>query len=33
MEITIKLKRPAGQYSIYEDHPSDQKQEQGKPQK
>jgi len=23
MEITIKLKRPAGQYSIYEDHPAE----------
>ena len=27
MEITIKLKRPAGQYSIYENHPSEQKPE------
>ena len=25
MEITIKLKRPAGQYSIYEEHPNEQK--------
>jgi hypothetical protein len=25
MEITIKLKRPAGQYSIYEQHPAEQK--------
>lgn len=32
MEITIKLKRPAGQYSVYENHPSDQKPEQQKPQ-
>jgi hypothetical protein len=27
MEITIKLKRPAGQYSIYEDHPEEKKDE------
>ena len=25
MDITIKLKRPQGQYSIYEDHPEDKK--------
>src|SRR5882672_12581213 len=25
MEITIKLKRPQGQYSIYEDHPKEEK--------
>src|SRR5690242_16527688 len=25
MEITIKLKRPGGQYSIYEDHPNEKK--------
>ncbi|MGA8153220.1 MAG: carboxypeptidase-like regulatory domain-containing protein [Terriglobales bacterium] len=25
MEITIKLKRPEGQYSIYENHPDEQK--------
>jgi 5-hydroxyisourate hydrolase-like protein (transthyretin family) len=31
MEITIKLKRPTMQYSIYEDHPSEQKPDQ-KPQ-
>jgi 5-hydroxyisourate hydrolase-like protein (transthyretin family) len=31
MEITIKLKRPTKQYSIYEDHPSEQKPDQ-KPQ-
>ena len=23
VEITIKLKRPQGQYSVYEDHPND----------
>ncbi|HZR55290.1 MAG TPA: carboxypeptidase-like regulatory domain-containing protein [Terriglobales bacterium] len=23
MEITVKMKRPSGQYSIYEDHPGD----------
>ena len=23
VEITIKMKRPAGQYSVYDDHPSD----------
>lgn len=23
MEITVRMKRPAGQYSIYEDHPGD----------
>ena len=27
MEITIKLKRPQGQYSIYEDHPEEKKEE------
>jgi hypothetical protein len=27
MEITIKMKRPAGQYSIYEEHPGDKKDE------
>lgn len=27
MEITIKLKRPQGQYSIYEDHPEEKKDE------
>jgi hypothetical protein len=27
MEITIKLKRPQGQYSIYEDHPEAKKEE------
>lgn len=32
MDITIKLKRPVGQYSVYENHPSDQKPEQQKPQ-
>jgi hypothetical protein len=25
MEITVKLKRPARMYSIYEDHPNDTK--------
>ena len=25
IDITIKLKRPAGQYSIYEEHPSEKK--------
>ena len=25
MEITVKMKRPAGQYSIYEDHPDEKK--------
>jgi hypothetical protein len=25
MEITIKLKRPAGQYSVYENHPEEKK--------
>jgi len=25
MSITIKLKRPEGQYSIYEDHPEEKK--------
>jgi hypothetical protein len=25
MTITVKLKRPSGQYSIYEDHPGDKK--------
>jgi hypothetical protein len=25
MEIRIKLKRPAGQYSIYENHPEEKK--------
>jgi hypothetical protein len=23
MEITIKMKRPSGQYSVYEDHSND----------
>jgi len=32
MQISIKLKRPAGQYSIYENHPGDKKEEQPKPQ-
>ena len=25
MDITIKMKRPAGQYSVYEEHPEDKK--------
>ncbi len=27
MEITVKMKRPQGQYSIYEDHPAEKKDE------
>jgi hypothetical protein len=27
LEVTIKLKRPQGQYSVYEDHPSEKKPE------
>jgi Carboxypeptidase regulatory-like domain len=27
MEITVKMKRPVGQYSIYEDHPEEKKDE------
>lgn len=27
MQITIKLKRPQGQYSIYDDHPNDKKED------
>ena len=27
LEITVKMKRPAGQYSIYEDHPAETKDE------
>jgi hypothetical protein len=30
MEITVKLKRPQGQYSIYQDHP-DEKKDEAKP--
>jgi len=30
MEFTVKLKRPQGQYSIYDDHPSDKKAEKEK---
>ncbi len=30
MEITIKMKRPAGQYSLYEDHPQEKKPEEKK---
>ena len=29
VEITVKMKRPAGQYSIYEEHPGDKKDESG----
>jgi len=25
MEITIRMRRPSGQYSIYEEHPGDKK--------
>ena len=32
MEITVKMKRPQGQYSIYEDHP-EQKKDEPEPQK
>jgi hypothetical protein len=32
VEISIKLKRPTGQYSIYESHPGDKKEDQPKPQ-
>jgi len=28
MEITVKMKRPAGQYSIYEEHPEEKKDDQ-----
>lgn len=31
MEITVKLKRPAGQYSIYENHPDEKKDEKKPP--
>jgi len=31
MEITIKLKRPEGQYSIYEEHPEEKKDQQPPP--
>ncbi len=31
MEITVKLKRPAGQYSIYDEHPGEKKPEPQKP--
>jgi hypothetical protein len=27
MDITVRLKRPQGQYSIYDDHPNDVKKE------
>jgi hypothetical protein len=32
MEIVVKMKRPGGQYSIYQDHPQDKKPEEAKPQ-
>jgi len=32
VEITIKMKRPSGQYSIYEDHPAENKDPVQKPQ-
>ena len=31
MEIVVKLKKPAGQYSIYENHPEEKKPEEKKP--
>jgi hypothetical protein len=31
LEITVKMKRPSGQYSIYEDHPGDKPPDGGKP--
>jgi len=31
MDVTIKMKRPAGQYSIYEDHPAEKKPESSPP--
>src|SRR5207248_9992105 len=31
MEITVKLKRPQGQYTIYEDHPGEKKDQQPNP--
>jgi hypothetical protein len=31
VEITIKLKRPEGQYSIYENHPGDKKEDKAPP--
>jgi hypothetical protein len=33
MEITVKMKRPQGQYSIYEDHPEQKKKEEPGPEK
>jgi len=33
MEITIKMKRPGEQYSIYQDHPEEKKQEKKPPEK
>ena len=31
LEITVKMKRPAGQYSIYEEHPGDKQDEKSAP--
>jgi hypothetical protein len=31
MEITVKMKRPSDQYSIYQDHPNDKKEEKDPP--
>jgi len=31
VEITVKMKRPAGQYSIYEEHPGEKKDEKNPP--
>ena len=31
MEITVKIKRPAGQYSIYEEHPEEKKDDKSSP--
>ena len=31
VEVTVKLKRPGGQYSIYEDHPGEKKDEPAEP--
>jgi len=31
MEITIKLKRPEGQYSVYDEHPEEKKDQQQRP--
>src|ERR1700730_19072069 len=31
IDITVKMKRPAGQYSIYEEHPEEKKEDSQKP--